>query len=235
MPNDAAKLYQDVCRWARRTAVMTSIEELLGWDERTQMPSAGAEHRAEQSTLLAGLIHQRWVDPKFGGQLEELAGSAAGRRSARRRGRRGAPAETAVRQEGQAAADAGGRTGADGRSGPAGLARGPRKGRFPLVSPVAGEDDRVEARAGRGAGLSAVPLRRPAGRLRAGGADGQRGPGVGRAARGIGAVGGGNPAQPPPAEHRAARTAVSPSKCRSGSDARRPRRLGSISRGDGST
>ena len=75
MPNDAAKLYQDVCRWARRTAVMTSIEELLGWDERTQMPSAGAEHRAEQSTLLAGLIHQRWVDPKFGGQLDELAAS----------------------------------------------------------------------------------------------------------------------------------------------------------------
>ena len=75
MPNDAAKLYQDVCRWARRTAVMASIEELLGWDERTQMPSAGAEHRAEQSTLLAGLIHQRWVDPKFGGQLDELAGA----------------------------------------------------------------------------------------------------------------------------------------------------------------
>ena len=75
MPNDATKLYQDVCHWARRTAVMTSIEELLGWDERTQMPSAGAEHRAEQSTLLAGLIHQRWVDPKFGGQLEELAAS----------------------------------------------------------------------------------------------------------------------------------------------------------------
>ena len=37
------------------------------------MPAAGAEHRAEQSTLLAGLIHQRWVDPKFGQQLEELS------------------------------------------------------------------------------------------------------------------------------------------------------------------
>jgi carboxypeptidase Taq len=37
------------------------------------MPTAGAEHRAEQSTLLAGLIHQRWVDPKFGRQLDELS------------------------------------------------------------------------------------------------------------------------------------------------------------------
>ena len=59
----------------RRTAVLTSIDAVLGWDERTQMPSAGAEHRAEQSTLLAGLIHQRWTDPKFGQQLEELADS----------------------------------------------------------------------------------------------------------------------------------------------------------------
>ncbi len=75
MPNDTTKLYREVCRYARRTAVLTSIDAVLAWDERTQMPSAGAEHRAEQSTLLAGLIHQRWVDPKFGQQLEELAES----------------------------------------------------------------------------------------------------------------------------------------------------------------
>jgi carboxypeptidase Taq len=73
MPNDRTQLYQEVCRYARRTAVLASVDAALGWDERTQMPSAGAEHRAEQSTLLAGLIHQRWVDPKFGEQLEELA------------------------------------------------------------------------------------------------------------------------------------------------------------------
>ena len=73
MSNDAAKLYQDVCQYARRTAAWVSIDAVLGWDERTQMPAAGAEHRAEQSTLLAGLIHQRWVDPKFGRQLEELS------------------------------------------------------------------------------------------------------------------------------------------------------------------
>ena len=73
MSNQVEKLYQDVCQYARSTAVLTSIDALLGWDERTQLPPAGAEHRAEQSTLLAGLIHQRWVDPKFGQQLEELA------------------------------------------------------------------------------------------------------------------------------------------------------------------
>ena len=68
-----AKLYEDVCQYARHTAVWASIDALLGWDERTQMPAASAEHRAEQSELLAGLIHQRWVDPKFGQQLEELS------------------------------------------------------------------------------------------------------------------------------------------------------------------
>ena len=75
MPNDTRKLYGEVCQYARRTAVLTSVEAVLGWDERTQMPPAGGEHRAEQSTLLAGLIHQRWVDPKFGQQLEELSAS----------------------------------------------------------------------------------------------------------------------------------------------------------------
>ncbi len=68
-------LYQEVCQYARRTAVLASIDAVLGWDERTKMPSAGAEHRAEQSTLLAGLMHQRWIDPKFGQQLAELAES----------------------------------------------------------------------------------------------------------------------------------------------------------------
>ena len=70
-------LYEEVCEHARGTAVLASIGEVLGWDERTQMPSAAAEHRAEQSTLLAGLVHRRWVDPKFGQQLVELSESLA--------------------------------------------------------------------------------------------------------------------------------------------------------------
>ena len=77
MSSDAATLYQEICRYARRTSVLASIDAVLGWDERTQLPPAGAEHRAEQSTLLAGLIHQRWSDPKFGEQLDELAATPA--------------------------------------------------------------------------------------------------------------------------------------------------------------
>jgi carboxypeptidase Taq len=77
MSNDIAKLYEDVCQHARTTAVLASIDAVLGWDERTLMPTAGAEHRAEQSTLLAGLAHQRWIDPKFGEQIGRLFELAA--------------------------------------------------------------------------------------------------------------------------------------------------------------
>jgi carboxypeptidase Taq len=72
MSKDTAKLYAEVCQHARRNAVLASINETLGWDERTHLPPAGGDYRAEQSTLIAGLTHQGWVDPKFGEQLEEL-------------------------------------------------------------------------------------------------------------------------------------------------------------------
>ncbi|HYW81103.1 MAG TPA: carboxypeptidase M32, partial [Thermoguttaceae bacterium] len=73
MSDAANDLYAQVCRHAVGTALLSSIEETLGWDERTKMPIAGGEHRAEQMTLLAGMAHQRWTDPKFGEQLAELA------------------------------------------------------------------------------------------------------------------------------------------------------------------
>ena len=56
MSKDAARLYAEVCQHARRTAALASINETLGWDERTHLPPAGGEYRAEQSTLMAGLI-----------------------------------------------------------------------------------------------------------------------------------------------------------------------------------
>jgi carboxypeptidase Taq len=73
MSTDAARLYSEICQHARRTAMLASINETLGWDERTHLPPAGGDYRAEQSTLLAGLTHQSWVDPKFGEQLDQLA------------------------------------------------------------------------------------------------------------------------------------------------------------------
>ena len=37
------------------------------------MPVAEAEHRADQTTLLSGMIHQRWTDEAFVAKVSELA------------------------------------------------------------------------------------------------------------------------------------------------------------------
>jgi carboxypeptidase Taq len=47
--------------------------ELLDWDQRTQMPAAGAEMRAEQLATLAGVHHQRLVSDELGALIEGAA------------------------------------------------------------------------------------------------------------------------------------------------------------------
>src|SRR5436190_21702722 len=71
----AEPLYEQLCRHARETALLNATESVLGWDERTMMPAAGAEYRAEQMSMLAGIIHRRRTDPRLGEWLEELVES----------------------------------------------------------------------------------------------------------------------------------------------------------------
>ena len=47
--------------------------ELLDWDQRTQMPAAGAETRAEQLATLARIHHQRLVSDELGALIEAAA------------------------------------------------------------------------------------------------------------------------------------------------------------------
>ncbi len=49
----------------------------LEWDERTGLPSGAAEYRADQVTLLSGLIHSRRTDPRIGEWLVSLGGEIA--------------------------------------------------------------------------------------------------------------------------------------------------------------
>jgi carboxypeptidase Taq len=67
--------YQQLCQYQRETALLSSVEQLLGWDERTLMPTAAAPYRADQITLLAGMIHRRSTDPQVGQWLAELVDS----------------------------------------------------------------------------------------------------------------------------------------------------------------
>lgn len=65
-------LYDELIARLREAALLSSCGSLLGWDEQTYMPHGGAEHRANQLSLLAGLIHERTTAPRIGELLGEL-------------------------------------------------------------------------------------------------------------------------------------------------------------------
>lgn len=60
---------------SRECALLESIDALLGWDERTMLPTAGGAYRASQMKYLAGLIHQKRTDPRLGELLQQLEDS----------------------------------------------------------------------------------------------------------------------------------------------------------------
>ena len=75
MPQAPTEALEQLREYARETAILLSIEELLGWDERTYLPSGGGPFRAEQISCLAGRIHSRRTDPRIAEWLDALADS----------------------------------------------------------------------------------------------------------------------------------------------------------------
>jgi carboxypeptidase Taq len=75
MNRDVERAYEDLCSHARETALLAAAESALGWDERTMLPSEGTEYRAEQLTLLAGILHTRRTDKRIGEWLAVLIDS----------------------------------------------------------------------------------------------------------------------------------------------------------------
>ncbi len=67
--------YDKLCAQAREVALLTSTQSLLGWDERTKLPPAGGDYRAQQMSYLAGVIHKKQTAPEVGEWLAELADS----------------------------------------------------------------------------------------------------------------------------------------------------------------
>lgn len=66
MPTDA---YAELVAHAKDLAVLQSCGSVLGWDQQTHMPKAGAALRGDQLALLAKLCHQRLIDPRRGDWL----------------------------------------------------------------------------------------------------------------------------------------------------------------------
>jgi carboxypeptidase Taq len=73
MPTSTA--FDELCSLSREAALIESMEAALGWDERTYMPLAAGEYRAEQMTFLTGLAHQKRTSKRLGELLGELAAS----------------------------------------------------------------------------------------------------------------------------------------------------------------
>lgn len=85
--------YTDLCRELREIATLGSVSALLGWDQETKLPDGGNETRAEQMSLLAGMLHERQTSSRLGdligsceaeGPLREDSVIAAELREARR-------------------------------------------------------------------------------------------------------------------------------------------------------
>jgi carboxypeptidase Taq len=58
--------YQDLCRQLQEVGTISSIGHLLGWDQETYMPPAGAAARAEQLAWIAGAAHAKRTSAKLG-------------------------------------------------------------------------------------------------------------------------------------------------------------------------
>lgn len=72
---NAEEAYRELSDYQKETAYLESMMNLLGWDQRTMMPAAGASHRANQLANLAKFIHIRHTDPKVGSLLSDIEGS----------------------------------------------------------------------------------------------------------------------------------------------------------------
>lgn len=64
--------YQELLTIGREASLLGSCSSLLGWDERTYLPSKGAEFRGDQMALLARLTHEMSTSPRIGELLAML-------------------------------------------------------------------------------------------------------------------------------------------------------------------
>lgn len=77
MPIDQSK-FDLVCSKAREAMILQTSADTLEWDERTGMPIAAGEYRAQQVAYLRAMAHQIRTDPAYGDHLQGLLEASAG-------------------------------------------------------------------------------------------------------------------------------------------------------------
>src|SRR4051812_17804821 len=74
---DPVQSYNNLITTVREIALLASTASVLNWDEETHMPPKGAEHRANQSSLLARLTHEQFTSPHVGDLIAAVEQSDA--------------------------------------------------------------------------------------------------------------------------------------------------------------
>jgi carboxypeptidase Taq len=75
----ALRTMEDLTKELKEIAVLGSCASILGWDEQTYMPPNGAPHRADQKSLIIGMVHKRATSPRIGEWLSTLEQSEVAR------------------------------------------------------------------------------------------------------------------------------------------------------------
>src|SRR5690606_6268213 len=73
------KDYNKLYEISRHAKTLHGIQAILSWDQETYMPPGGANNRAEQNKILAGIIHKEMTGRKFSKALEKLIGIKTGK------------------------------------------------------------------------------------------------------------------------------------------------------------
>lgn len=69
--------YEKLVGQLKELALLRSCGAVLGWDEQTNLPPKGAEHRANQLAMISGLSHDRGTSKELGELLDELSDPAS--------------------------------------------------------------------------------------------------------------------------------------------------------------
>ena len=70
--------YTQLIEESKQRSLLESCSSVLAWDEQTYLPTGGAELRANQLSMLAGMIHERATSSRIGDLLEELSDQTEG-------------------------------------------------------------------------------------------------------------------------------------------------------------
>lgn len=73
MSNSFQQQFDNLLAHIRETTLLQTAADALEWDERTGMPICAGDYRAEQVTLLRGMVHKRRTDKYLGDQIDSLA------------------------------------------------------------------------------------------------------------------------------------------------------------------